>query len=328
MLKRHLLIFTIASCMSLCLTACGSQGGSNTAPPNITSNNSSSLPANEDSNNSSNKKGSRDNTPHCLVPSADGTNIIGNETVDVDISHTKDGYICVTYKGDAERTRLIISTPLQVSYTYDLQKDVCDTFPLTGENGLYNVGIYELISGNDYSVLYNDSFEVTSIDEYMPYLYPNQYVKFDSSTKAISLASDLVYGANNDLDAITSVYDYVITNIVYDYDKAENVESTYVPDIDNILSIKKGICFDYASLMAAMLRSQGIPTRLEIGYAGDAYHAWISTYVKDVGWVNGIIEFNGSDWEIMDPTFAANMSEKKLKSFIGEGDNYITQYMY
>ncbi len=217
---------------------------------------------------------------------------------------------------------------MQVSYTYDLQKDVCDTFPLTGKNGLYNVGIYELVSGNDYSVLFNDSFEVTSIDEYLPYLYPNQYVKFDKDTKAINLASELVVGANNDLDAITSVYNYVISNIVYDYDKAENVESTYVPDVDNILSIKKGICFDYASLMAAMLRSQEIPTRLEIGYAGDAYHAWISTYVKDIGWVNGIIEFNGTDWELMDPTFAANMSEKKLKSFIGEGDNYITQYVY
>ena len=82
MLKRHLLIFTIASCMSLCLTACGSQGGTNSAPPNITSNSSSSKPANEDTSNPSNEKGNRDNTPHCLVPLADGTNIIGNETVD------------------------------------------------------------------------------------------------------------------------------------------------------------------------------------------------------------------------------------------------------
>ncbi|MBP5745533.1 MAG: transglutaminase domain-containing protein, partial [Lachnospiraceae bacterium] len=114
----------------------------------------------------------------------------------------------------------------------------------------------------------------------------------------------------------------------YDYDKAENVESTYIPDVDNILNIKKGICFDYASLMASMLRSQGIPTRLEIGYAGDAYHAWISTYIKDVGWVNGIIKFDGKNWELMDPTFAANMSEDKLKTFIGEGDNYVVKFMY
>ena len=29
---------------------------------------------------------------------------------------------------------------------------------------------------------------------------------------------------------------------------------------------KKGICLDYSSLIASMLRTQGIPTRMEIGY--------------------------------------------------------------
>lgn len=45
-----------------------------------------------------------------------------------------------------------------------------------------------------------------------------------------------------------------------------------------------------------MLRTQNIPPRLEVGYVEEEYHAWISTYIKDVGWVNGIIEFNGSTW--------------------------------
>jgi len=326
--NRLLSKITILICMSLCLTSCGSQGGSNSAPVNVSTSISEVASDSDASSDEVTSKGLRDNTPNCLVPSADGVSSIGNDLVNIDTSHIDEGYICINYTGDAARTRLIISTPRQVSYTYDLYKNVCDAFPLTGGSGVYTIGVYELVSGNDYSVLFNDSIEVSSIDEYLPYLYPNQYVKFDKDTKAISLAAELMYSSNNDLDAITAVYNYVISNIVYDYDKAENVESTYVPDVDNILSLKKGICFDYASLMAAMLRSQGIPTRLEIGYAGDAYHAWISTYVKDVGWINGIIEFNGKDWEIMDPTFAANMSEKSLKSFIGEGDNYITQYVY
>lgn len=44
-----------------------------------------------------------------------------------------------------------------------------------------------------------------------------------------------------------------------------------------------------------MLRSQRIPTRLEVGYMGDVYHAWISIYTKETGWVNGIIEFDGKN---------------------------------
>ena len=44
---------------------------------------------------------------------------------------------------------------------------------------------------------------------------------------------------------------------------------------------------------------------------GDVYHAWISTYIKDKGWVNGIIEFDGNDWKLMDPTFASTSSDPK-----------------
>lgn len=320
-------LYTICTLsVSLLLTACGSNG----SPESMPVLDESSPKSVEESNAADNgqTKGSRDNTISCLVSEASGTNTLGTDTVTIDISNTSDGYICVEYTGDASRTRIMITTPDDTAYTYDLTKGVLDTFPLTGGAGTYNVGIYELISGNDYSVLFCEDFSIDNIDEYSPYLYPNQYVNFNENSKAVELASELVSPANNDAEAISLVYNYVIGNITYDHEKAENVESTYVPDVDNILSSGKGICFDYASLMAAMLRSQGIPTRLEIGYAGDAYHAWISTYIKDVGWVNGMIKFDGINWELMDPTFAANMSEDSLKSFIGEGDNYVTKYMY
>lgn len=318
-MHKKLTLSTLVICISLALTACSGTEPTVSMP-------STDTPAVSDT--LENTQGTRDNSVKCLLPQTNGSNIIGETTVDIDVSFAQDGYINVTYKGDASRTRLIISTPQNLSYTYDLYKDRCDTFPLTGESGTYNVGVYEQISGNDYSILFNDDFEASITNEFSPYLYPNQYVQFDESTKAVALASDLSFSANNDLDVVTNVYNYVISHITYDYDKADSVESTYVPVVDDTLASGKGICFDFASLMASMLRSQGIPTRLEIGYAGDVYHAWISTYIKDIGWVNGIIEFNGHDWELMDPTFATTTSEKKLKNYIGEGDNYVTKFMY
>ena len=98
--------------------------------------------------------------------------------------------------------------------------------------------------------------------------------------------------------------------------------------MDEVLSTKTGICLDYAALMTTMLRSQRIPTRMEIGYAGTAYHAWLSTYIEDVGWVNGMIEFDGNEWSLMDPTFASNTKDKTLKEFIGDGSNYSVKYIY
>ena len=43
---------------------------------------------------------------------------------------------------------------------------------------------------------------------------------------------------------------------------------------------------------------------------------------------NGIIQFDGVNWSLMDPTFAANAGSKQLKSFIGDGSNYVTKYNY
>lgn len=43
----------------------------------------------------------------------------------------------------------------------------------------------------------------------------------------------------------------VIENISYDKELAANVSADYLPDIDVTMKTGKGICFDYASLMAA-----------------------------------------------------------------------------
>jgi len=81
--------------------------------------------------------------------------------------------------------------------------------------------------------------------------------------------------------------------------------------------------------MTAMLRSQDVPCKLVVGYAGEAYHAWINVYVEGEGWVDGIIFFNGSSWERMDPTFASSAKQSKsIMKYIGDGENYTAKYFY
>ena len=144
----------------------------------------------------------------------------------------------------------------------------------------------------------------------------------------MSYAAELSDKASNDLDYVGLVYRYVTENIKYDEELAANVKSGYLPDIDNTMDSGKGICFDYASLMAAMLRSQGIPTKLVVGYSGDAYHAWISVYLKEAGWVDKVIQFDGKSWVLVDPTLAANNSGPSVKKYIGDGSNYTEKYAY
>lgn len=270
----------------------------------------------------------RDNTPDCLVPSADGTTVYSNPYVSIDASNISEGYVMASYLGSCPIVKLQLVGPDHMTYTYDLTGEEYEVFPLSAGNGTYTLGVYENVEGSQYATVFSQDFDVNITNPWGPFLYPNQYVKFNSSNDVVKVAEDLVAGAHDDLEAIIMVYNYVVENITYDFDKAANVQSGYTPNVDEILRTKTGICLDYAAVMASMLRSQRIPTRLEVGYAGNTYHAWISTYVEDQGWVNGIIQFDGQNWSIMDPTFAANTDEKELKNFIGEGDNYVTKFNY
>lgn len=270
----------------------------------------------------------RDNSPVCLIPAADGITVFGNDYVSVDASHMDEGYLMVSYSGENTKVKMQLTGPDYITYTYNLTGNGYETFPLSAGDGAYQLGVYENVEGSQYATVFSQELSVSIKNSMGPFLYPNQYVHFDSSSDVVKKAQALVAEAHDDLEAITAIYNYVVENITYDYDKAQNVQSGYIPDADEILSVKTGICLDYAVVMSSMLRSQRIPTRLEVGYAGDAYHAWISTYVENQGWVNGIIQFDGQSWSIMDPTFAANSSEKSLMNFIGDGDNYVTKYIY
>lgn len=282
-------------------------------------------------------QGSRDNTPTILVPGNDGLVTIGNDTITFDLSHYDQGYTIVTYRGSNAKVKVRIQNPQSGElYTYDIH-DGQNVFPLTGGNGTYTFTAYENISGTKYSQLYNGTYDIQIENDYITYLYPNQYVNYNKDTKAIETAQDLAKSADDDLDVVSSVYEYVIDTISYDDDKAQKAKdgqmSGYLPDVDTILKEKKGICFDYAAVMATMLRTQNIPTRMEIGYAliddEAVYHAWISVYIQDVGWIDDLIQFDGKNWSMMDPTLISDSNNSaSMRDVVKNKNNYTTKYLY
>lgn len=272
-------------------------------------------------------KGSWDNSPKVLVPSADESIITGNSFLRIDISNTKDGYLTAAYTGTASKVKFFITTPDKIKYTYDIgTTDTNTVLPLTGGNGTYSITVMECVKDNLYSTLYEEEMMVSIDNQFSPFLYPNQYTWFTKESAAVIKASQLTEGATDAIDAIGKVYTYVTTNITYDEAKAASVTTGYLPDVDSTLATGKGICFDYAALMTAMLRSQGIPTKLEIGYSGDVYHAWISAYTEEKGWMNSIIEFDGKSWALIDPTLASSNSSSSVKKYVGNGSNYTVKY--
>ncbi|WP_262394551.1 transglutaminase-like domain-containing protein [Youxingia wuxianensis] len=265
-----------------------------------------------------------------LTPSAPGTTVYSNSKASIDASNTSEGYIAVKYTGSVGKIKLQITRSGGTTYTYNLKGSSYEYFPLTGGNGTYSINVYENVYDSQYALALAQNVEVSLRGAFLPYLYPSQYVNFNANSTAVAQGAALANGASTDLDVVQSVYNYVVTNISYDYNKAATVKSGYLPSPDSTLSSKTGICFDYAALMATMLRTQNIPTRLEVGYVtGGTYHAWISVYLTEQGWVNGIIYFDGQSWKLMDPTFASNAnSSPEIMSFIENTANYQRVYVY
>jgi transglutaminase-like putative cysteine protease len=274
--------------------------------------------------------GDRDNTPVVLVPEATGQEVYASGDVSVDASNTSEGYFMVSYTGTAAKVRMLVDTPEGNQYNYLLPLDgAYVAYPLSEGSGTYQIGVYENITDDKYAQVYSQSVTAQITDEKSPFLYPSEYVDFNGDTKAVAKAAELAAGASDDLAVVEAVYDFVITHVSYDYDKAETVQSGYLPVVDDTLASGTGICFDYASLMAAMLRSQRIPTKLEIGYVDDTYHAWVSIYLEEQGWVENMIYFDGTKWSIADPTLASYATDDVVKDHMDNADSlYEIKYKY
>lgn len=211
--------------------------------------------------------------------------------------------------GTSKKIKLMI-TKGNEKYSYNLQ-NLKQTvyFPLQMGNGQYSVKVYENTEGNRYRALAGKDINVSLTNPNSVYLQSVQEIDWDDQRKAIKVAQKLIEDRSKELgrklteEEITRLlYEYIIERIVYDYNKVNELTATYLPNIDDTVTSQKGICYDYSSLFAAMLRNQGIPTKMAKGYSTftDVYHAWNEIYV-------------GGKWLIVDSTTDAFLFQNKVQ---------------
>lgn len=216
-----------------------------------------------------------------LLPEASGVTVYQSNGTTIDASHVDQGYIMVRQDPTGKALKMRLSYG-KSTLTYDLNSEgEYEVFPLQLGNGSYSVQIFAQAKGNKFSSVSSTKFEATLESELNPYLYPNQYVNFTEDSPLIQKAEELCRGLETDQEKVDAVIHFITENMEYDYKKASTVSSGYLPCPDETLEVKIGICFDLSSLIAAMLRSQGIPVQLTIGYADRTYHAWNTVYLND-----------------------------------------------
>lgn len=244
-----------------------------------------------------------------IVSLAFGSIAVSAETtgdkVNLDTSAIKLGILQVSYTSDVEKKSKFRVEKDGHMYTYNINNDgIEERFPLQLGDGSYKVSVLQNTNENRYKIVYSESIAVDLDNENAVYLGSVQNINWNESTMAAKKAKELVKGLKNDKDKINAIYNYLISNVKYDFDKLKTLTSDYNPDVDTVLYSGKGICYDYSSTFASMLRSIGIPAKLVKGYTPntEGYHAWNEVYNRSTG-----------KWITIDTTYDSQMKAAKAR---------------
>lgn len=233
-----------------------------------------------------------------------------------DISKADKGYITVYYKTNSDKNLKVgIKDDKTNNKYYDYVRGTTESFPLPAGATKLTASLYENVGGNSYRRLQNVSFSVASaktvseiptgtvrsagtstatISRNLPssvtrYLGSVKEISFRQGDSVSQKAAGLIAGKSSTQAKAMAIYSYIVKNFSYDYDLYYDViygrVTKYTPKPNSILKAKEGICYDIASLYAAMCRSVGIPTKMIKGNSRPAggYHAWNSVYDDATG---------------------------------------------
>lgn len=148
-----------------------------------------------------------------------------------------------------------------------------------------------------------------------PYLTNGGVTLWDTQTK--ELADEICADCDTDEEKVQAIYQWIIRNFEYDYEYYAFIQYF---DICQTLRTRKGVCYDFSNLFAALCRSQNIPCYVVDGAPYDrstADHTWNRVYYNNSWW----------DVDVTNDTAASKGSEKlygfrKLESSHSPDTNY------
>ena len=110
-------------------------------------------------------------------------------------------------------------------------------------------------------------------------------------TKTVALADEICADCDTDEEKVNAIYEWMIHNFEYDYECEPFIQYF---NVRKTLSKRKGICYDFSHLFAALCRSQNIPCYVVDGDKRDNaqyHHTWNRVYF-DSSWWNIDVTFD------------------------------------
>ncbi len=245
------------------------------------------------------------------IVSADKVQYININGVKVESlqSDKTQGSVHLTGSTSKEKIKVLVTKDKeQVWYEVKLDNGKFDEeIWLSSGKGKYTVAI--MVNEIERKYSYGPKFTVENTQEVDKYSAPGKDIESDDE-KIIKLAEEIVSGVDSDLEKAQAINDWVSRNIRYDYEKYINHLNN---DYDNqygakvTLESQKGVCYDYAALVAALGRAAGLRTKMVKGegitesYRG--YHAWNEIYISEQ-----------NRWLKLDTTFSSTSGQDYFDS--------------
>ena len=103
-------------------------------------------------------------------------------------------------------------------------------------------------------------------------------------TDTVKLADEICADCDTDEEKVKAIYEWMIHNFEYDYECEPFIQYF---NVRKTLSKRKGICYDFSHLFAALCQSQNIPCYVVDGDKRDNaqyHHTWNRVYFNDSWW--------------------------------------------
>ena len=140
-------------------------------------------------------------------------------------------------------------------------------------------------------------------------------------TKTVELADEICADCDTDEEKVKAIYNWMIHNFEYDYEYEPIVQYF---SVCKTLSTRKGICYDFSHLFAALCRSQNIPCYVVDGDKRDnaQYHHTWNRVCFDSAWWNVDITFDTTEFHNQNSLYGF----RNVKSAcLQEADYYLTR---
>ena len=329
---RKVLILITSLLVIITMTACTTNVPTNTNQANVADT--------SDKNNKFKKQEEQDKREAEELAKKEAEEKLKNEAMSA-VEGFMDEFLVLNLKGMAEHTNANIDYSEMTYLSLDeYKREMLSEFTVFQSMGLPLEGFSSIVD----KVF--DSFEKYSSYQIINAEVQGENVAFDVNVKFIraELMENIINDAVNKVNteelemkvagallvsglsgkSLSSVIDATLVPIVEALDLSLiHIFSGNYQDMDakNVLLTKKGVCEGYANLMAALLRSKGIPCKVQGGYAlgidtkkewsssnidtTEGNHAWNEVYV------------NGR-WIIIDATWDSQNQYKDGRYIIGE----------